>query len=312
MTQDEPPGLTASQLVSRRNVTGVLWMIAGMVVTTIMFAILKHVTEDFPATVAAFFRTFVSFLFLLPWLVRGGPQVLATKRLGGLFLRSFFGIAAFVSITYALAHLHFADVTLLSFTTPFWIILIMAMLGREQIRLRRLAATCVGFLGVLLVVRPQSGIEPAALVAIGAALFTSLAMIQLKDLTRTEPVNRIVFYFFLFGSLLLLPAALWQWQTPTLAQMLFLIGSGVAGAAGQMFLSRAYEAAEVGVVAPFDFVRLPIAAAIGFFVFAEIPDIWTVAGTVVILSSVLYITYRERVLGRERKSKTDRPPPLSE
>jgi len=305
MTDQRPPGTPVAALISARNVTGVLWMIAAMVTLTVMFAILKQVTLTLPVMVAALFRTVASFAFLLPWLMRGGPSLIKTERLGGHFLRSFFGITSFVCFTYAITHLFLADVVLLSFTMPFWTILIMALLGREQIRIRRLAATMVGFLGVLLILRPQSGIEPAAVLAVVGALLASLAMIQMKDLTSTEPPTRIVFYFFLFGSLLLLPGAMWQWRTPNQAEFLWLLGTGVAGALGQSFLARAYEAAEVGVVAPLDFIRLPVAAVIGFFAFAELPDIWTWVGTAVIFSSILYITYRERRLGRPAKPMDD-------
>jgi drug/metabolite transporter (DMT)-like permease len=287
-----------SARISARNIKGVLWMIAAMITITAMFAILKHVIATMPIMVAALFRTSISFVILLPWLMRGGRDLIATQRIGGHFLRSFFGISAFVCVTFAVAHLYLADATLLSFTSPLWTILIMALLGRERIRPRRFVATIVGFVGVLVIVRPQSGFEPAALVAIFGALLASFAMIQMKDLTRTEPPTRIVFYFFFFGSLLLLPGAIWQWRTPTLSEFGWLVGAGAVGAFGQICLARAYEAAEVGVVAPLDFIRLPVAALIGFLIFSEFPDAWTWIGTAVILAAVYDITNRERKRGR--------------
>ena len=130
-------------------------------------------------------------------------------------------------------------------------------------------------------------------VAVGSALFASAAMVSMKALTSSEPPMRILFYFFLIGTLLLLVPAIITWQTPNPVQFGWLVGAGLLGAVGQNFLARAYDAAEVGVVAPFDFVRLPLAALLGYFVFSEIIDLWSGGGTVVIIGASLYIAQRE-------------------
>ena len=147
--------------------------------------------------------------------------------------------------------------------------------------------------GVLLIVKPHGGIEPASLIALASALLTALAMITLKRLSATEPPTRIVFYFFLFGTLMLLGPAIATWQTPTLVQWGWLFAAGLFGAAGQDWLARAYDAAEVTIVAPFDFLRLPIAAVLGFALFDEMPDRWSILGMVIIVAASLYIARRE-------------------
>lgn len=283
------------------NLVGVLWMLAAVTALSAMFTILKHMTTELPVFVVAIMRTFVALLCMTPWLMRVGLSGIATTRMKTHFLRSFFGIAAFACVMYALSKLLMADVMVLAFTTPFWSIFISALVLGEVIRRYRIVATLVGFCGVILIIKPQAGLDPAMLLALFSAVLTSGAMISMKSLSATEPPDRIVFYFFLFGTLVLLPAAAYTWQTPNLAQLGWLGAAGILGTIGQVFLARAYAAAEVSVVAPFDFVRLPLAALFAFIFLAEVPDSLSGLGTLIVIAALLYITRRE-AQDRARKS----------
>jgi drug/metabolite transporter (DMT)-like permease len=275
------------------NLRGVLWMLAAVLALTAMFTILKQMTTELPIFVVAITRTFVALICMAPWLMRVGVQGLATSRMKLHFLRSLFGIAAFSSVMYALSKLLLADTMVLSFTSPFWSIIISALVLGEAIRRYRTVATIVGFVGMVLIVKPGGGVDPAMLVALLSAVLTSGAMISMKSLSTTEPPARIVFYFFLYGTLALAPFAAITWQTPSLVQLGWLTLAGILGSIGQTFLARAYAAADVTVVAPFDFVRLPLAALFGFIFLAEIPDIWSGVGTLIIIGASLYIARRE-------------------
>jgi len=268
-------------------------MLLAAVCLTAMFGILKYLANELPFCVIALMRTTVALALFLPWFLRAGISGLATKRIGLHFLRAFSGTASFVCVIYALGELLMSDTMVLSFTTPFWSIIISTLLLGEVVRRHRITATIVGFIGVVMIIKPQNEIDPAMFIAVGSALFTSAAMVSMKALTSSEPPMRILFYFFLFGTLLLLPPAIITWQTPNSVQFVWLVGAGLLGAVGQNFLARAYDAAEVGVVAPFDFVRLPLAALLGYLVFGEIIDLWSGGGTIVIIGASLYIAHRE-------------------
>jgi drug/metabolite transporter (DMT)-like permease len=283
------------------NVRGILWMLAAVTTLTTMFAIVKQMSTEVPVFVVALARTFFALCMLTPWLVKNGIPAIRTTRPGLHFVRSFFGITAFVCVVFALEHHILADVMVLAFTSPFWSILIGAIVLHEAIRGRRVAATLVGFCGVLMIVKPQGGIEPAMLLALLSAVLSSCAMISMKSLSATEPPTRIVFYFMFFGTLIMLPGAVITWETPSLVQTGWLLLAGILGAIGQDFLARAYDAGEVGIVAPFDFMRLPVAALLGYLVFNELPDPWSIAGTIVIIASALYLMRRGRVEQRERR-----------
>jgi drug/metabolite transporter (DMT)-like permease len=280
-------------------------MLAAVTTLTVMFAIVKQMSTEVPIFVVALARTFFALCMLTPWLVRNGSAGIRTQRHGLHFIRAFFGITAFVCVIFALEHLILADVMVLAFTSPFWSILIGAIVLNEVIRGRRVAATLVGFSGVLMIVKPQGGIEVAMVLALLSAVLTSCAMISMKNLSSTEPPTRIVFYFMFFGTLIMLPGAALTWETPTLTQTGWLVLAGVLGAFGQGFLARAYDAGEVSIVAPFDFMRLPVAALLGYLIFNELPDSWSIAGTIVIIASAIYLMRRGRIEQREcQASKT--------
>lgn len=281
------------------NVRGVLWVLAAVTGLTVMFAVLKHLTRDLPVLEVSMFRMAASLLFFLPWLIRHGAAGLYTRRPAAHFLRGILGATSLLCLVYAVSKLILADATVLGFTIPLWSIMLSMLFLGERIRLRRTIATISGFFGVLLVVQPQGGVAPAALVALFGAMLASGAIITMKDLTRTEPADRIVVYFLIIGTLILLGPAIYVWQWPTLAQWGWLLGLGLLGSTGQMFLTYAYAAGEITIIAPLDFLRILVAGVIGFIIFDELPDAWALAGTAVILFSCVYIVRREAMMKQQ-------------
>ena len=144
MSSSAAPGAYHPKL---NNVRGVLWMLAAVTTLTTMFAIVKQMSIEVPIFVVALARTFFALCMLTPWIVRNGRAGIRTTRPGLHFVRAFFGITAFVCVVFALEHLILADVMVLAFTSPFWSILIGAIVLHEAIRGRRVAATLVGFCG---------------------------------------------------------------------------------------------------------------------------------------------------------------------
>ena len=304
MDDERAPSLSAYR-PKLDNLRGVLWMLLAVTCLTAMFAIIKQMATELPFFVVALMRTSVALAMFVPWLMRVGRAGIATRRLKVHFLRSFFGIASFACVVYAVGRLMLSDAMVLSFTSPFWSILLSGLILGEAIRRDRTLATVAGFIGVVMIVKPHGQVDHAMLVALGSAVLTSGAIISLKSLSRTEPPTRIVFYFFLFGTLFLLPPALLTWQTPSWSQLAWLVATGVLGGVGQNFLARAYDAGEVTIIAPLDFLRMPLAALFGFLVFSEIPDIWSAAGTAVIIGALLFIARRDAV-ERRRQREEDR------
>jgi len=273
------------------DVRGGLLIILGGLSFTCVGAIIKQLGGELSVPAIALWRHVFALLCFAPLLVvRHGVGALRTHRYFGHFYRSLFGFISFYGGIYALARLSLADATALSFTAPLWSLLLAVTFLGDRVRASRWLATATGFGGVLLIARPAgSFIEPAMLVALGGALFSSLAMMKVKQLSATEPPDRITFYFLANGLLIGLLPALATWTTPDARQFVLLAVMGAISCIGQMFLTRGYALGQFSKMAPMDFCRLPLAIALGFGLFGEVPEVAGLAGMAIIVGASLFI-----------------------
>ncbi len=268
---------------------GALFMLAGGAFMTLAHSTFKYLAGELPWGVIALGRHVVGVLCFAPLILRRGPGAFRTQRPFAHFARTCFGFASYMTFVYALTRLSFGDTVALSFTAPFWAAIIAVIFLRETVVPVRLIATLVGFLGVVLIAKPGGSFHPAMLVALGSAVFMSLAMFQVRQLASSESPDRITFYFMLFGNLLALPFALADWQTPEWRHVPYLALIGVAAFFGQRCLTRGYALGTFSKMAPMDFLRLPWSVAIGLLVFAEVPDPWSVLGMLIVALALLAI-----------------------
>lgn len=284
-----------SRLPVSAVVLGILWMLAGGAAFTIMGALIKQLSQTLPITVIVFFRMLVALSFLLPWILRDRLAPVVTSRPGLHLLRSTSGILSLTCLVYSLSRLDLADAVAISFTTPLWMIVTAALLLREASGPRRKLATAIGFGGVLIIVRPGVDLEPAMLAALASAFFGSLSLACVKKLSVSDSALTITFYFSFIGTIVSVVPAVVFWVGPTPVEYLLLVATGALGAAGLMCGVRAYSLADATVISPVDFTRLPLAAVIGYVVFKELPDVWTLSGAAIIMVSVIYIGWRAEV-----------------
>ncbi len=169
--------------------------------------------------------------------------------------------------------------------------------------MRRWTAIIVGFMGALVIIRPGfQDIDPGVLFVLGAVAGQTWNSINIKRLTRTEAPDTIVVYYALFILPLALVPALFVWTTPDLTQLGWLALIGLLGILTQRAITRAFAATDTTVVMAVGFTRLPIAAAIGFILFGEVPEIWVWIGGALILASSVYIAHREAVAARKSQN----------
>ncbi len=276
------------------NVRGMLWMCFAAASAAVTAAVVKHVARDLPLFEVMFLRLIFTLVPLAPWIARVGSAAFVTTRLPLYVLRSAITTVGLACYVFALTQVALATFMAIGFTRPLWVTLIAAVVLGEVVGLRRGAATVIGFFGVLIVVRPEGVLDAGVLAAFGDAFAGAVTLVLVKRLGTTEPSGRIVLYYALLGSLFTaVPAAL-VWQTPSAAQFLWLLVSALAAAAMQYGIARACLVGEATVVAPVEYAKLPLAALIGFVVFAEIPSSWTFAGGAVIFAAILYIGWSER------------------
>lgn len=294
-----PATLAGRWMALPGNLRGAVWMILSGLGFTVMAVLIKLLGGRLDSLQIAFFRCLIGFLAILPIALAMGPGRLRTRHFPVHLTRGLFGMLAMICSYYAIQHLPLAAYTALSFSKPLFATVLAVLLLHEIVRWRRWSATALGFLGVLVMVRPGAGaFDPAALVALGDSVSIAFLVVLVKRLPPSETALTMLFHFGIVSSLASLPLAILVWRPPSWEEYGLLAAIGILGAAAQTCWIRAFRAGEASAVAPFDYTRLIFAAAAGLLLFAEAPDGWTFAGAGIIVASTLYIARRESRLAR--------------
>ncbi len=287
-------------------VRAALLMFGSAMAFGLMAIAIRYATRYVPTQEVAFFRNTFGLLALLPMLLRPGHGSLRTQQLPRYFMRSAIGLASMLCGFWAVGHLPLSQAVSLSYSTPLFVTIAAVLWLGEKVRIRRWAAVIAGFIGVLVIVRPGShGFDAGSLIAVLAALLSALVAIQIKQLTRIDGPDTVVFYTYVFWVPLSLIPALFVWVWPTGIAWVWLVLTGVMGTAGQLLWTRALKLGEVSALTPISFTQLPLVVVMGWLLFGETLDRWTVIGALIILGSNAYIAHREAVLAR--KSATQSP-----
>ena len=280
------------------NTQGAIWVLMSGVTFVAMTTLVKHLSGDYPSHVQNFYRQTGSLIVAIPFLLRSPGQVLFVPRstMPALFMRSLLATIGMILLLYSYEAMPMAEANALSFTRPLWVVLLAVLFLRETIGPSRIAAVLMGFVGVVVIMRP-GGTD----VAIGwphvAALFSALCLAGtitgVKSLTKNLSASSILVWSSIMGELLSLPFALadWRWPSPGDLIPLFLIG--LLSAANQLLFIKGMAVGEAAVLAPVDYARLVLSVVAGLLVFGEWPDAFTWIGAGVIVVSTLYITIRE-------------------
>jgi drug/metabolite transporter (DMT)-like permease len=286
------------------NVQGAIWILSSAVIFTATNALIKYMGNSLDSLQMVFFRGLFGTLFLLPIVWRaGGWEVLRTKRMNFHLARGLTGSLSLMTIFYALTHMPLADVTGISFSRSLWVIVLAVLFLSEKIRWRRSLATLVGFLGVLVMVRPGPEANPAAFAAVLNALFVAMSVVLIKRMTVTEKPLTILFWGTLIPTFVTLPPALVVWKNPTMYDLTLMAIIGAGLSVGHSCLIHGLRVGEATAVMPFDYTRLILSGIAGYIFFFEVPDPYTIAGAIMIVGSTFYIARRE---ARDARLATDR------
>lgn len=280
-------------------------MTASAVLFALMAVTLRLATAHVSAFEAGFFRSLFGLIFALPLLIKPGFALLRTRNFHLYALRSVFGTLAMLGSFWSVAHLPLATAVSISYSTPLFVTIGAVFLLGEVVRARRWSAVAIGFLGVLIIMRPGAAGGAMAqhsfdmLIALAAAAIAAGSYISIKFLARSEPPDAVVIYMSLIMTpLTLLPASFaWTWPDP--AGWLWVVLTGLLATLGQVFMTRAYQAGDVSALIPINFIQLPVVAVAAYFVFGQALDGATALGAAIIIGANLYITRREaRLAGR--------------
>jgi drug/metabolite transporter (DMT)-like permease len=281
---------------------GIILMLITTVMFTAMHAAIRHVTKELPPLQAAFFRAAFGALIFLPTIFHSGFGFLRTEKIGLHILRAFLNAASMFLFFTGLAVTALAKVTALSFTSPLFMAVLSVMFLGERMRIRRWTATLLGFVGMLVIVRPGFiELDAGSMMIVASAAIWAVTMIVIKFLLRTDTSLTVTGYASIFVSLFALPPAIYVWQNPSLDAWLWMLFIGVVGASAQFLLAESLRQADAGAIMPFDFAKLVWATLFGFYLFGELPDAYTWLGALIIFASGSYIAYRESVVARRER-----------
>jgi drug/metabolite transporter (DMT)-like permease len=220
----------------------------------------------------------------------------ATRKLGWELLRSLFMAATTAFNFLALQHLRLDQTVTVIFLGPLIVALLAGPLLGEWVGWRRFAAISVGFGGILVAVHPGMNLDPAFGFAFGAVIAFSFFVLLTRYLSAFDRPLTMLFYSILLGTFGIAPFALWAWVWPqSLLQWLLLALLGTLGGVGHYLFIHAYRLAPAPIVAPFLYLQLLTMVTFGYVVFGQLPDAWTIAGSIVIIGSGIYLIHRERV-----------------
>ena len=275
-------------------VRGPLWMILGGLSLLALALVIRDLQGKYHVLEMILMRSVISFLIILPWALRQEWGELKTQRLPLHIFRNgihYLGnIGWFLGVTWV----SLADLQALQFTTPLFTIVLAAIFLRETVGPHRWIATAIGFAGALVIIRPGFiPISAGTVAVVLSALFYASSQTATKSLSRTDSPNAILFYMSLiFIPISAIPAA-FVWVTPEWEDAIPIILLGVFGYLAHACIIRSFATADASYVIPFDFLRLPFSAAVGFIWYQEQPEIWVWIGAVIIFVATYYITWRE-------------------
>jgi drug/metabolite transporter (DMT)-like permease len=276
-----------------------LMMILSACFFGLMAVAIRYASRQQHAFEIAFFRSLFGALFALPLIARGGRNLLVTGKLGFYVARCVIGMLGMMAGFWAIVHLPLAQAIALSYSSPLFVTIGAVLFLGEIVRMRRWTAVAAGFVGVLIIVRPDaSGVAGGALIAVMAAALSGMTTVSIKFLSRSEPPDRIVLLTTLLWVPLSLPGAITVWRWPEAATWPWLVLSGFLGTGGHYFWTRALRLADASVLAPFSYIQLLVVTALAWWLFGETLDAYTATGASIIVGATLYIARREAVLSR--------------
>jgi drug/metabolite transporter (DMT)-like permease len=275
-----------------------LLMLASTLFFGLMAVTIRYASRTLPTFEIAFWRNAFGLMALLPLLLRSGAS-LRTHQLPKYLLRSTIGIGSMLCSFWAIGHLPLSQAISLSYSTPLFVTIAAVIWLGEIVRRRRWTAVLLGFVGVLVIVRPgTSGFTHGSLVALAAAVLSAVVAIQIKQLSRIDAPDTIVFYTYVFWVPLSLVPALFVWVWPAPTAWLWLVLTGLFGTGGQLLWTRALRLGDVSALTPISFMQLPVVSIAGYLLFDENIDRYTVIGAAVIFAANAYIAHREAQLAR--------------
>lgn len=284
--------------VPHRPLLGIALVVLGFQVLSVMDGVAKHLAADYPVLQIAWARFLFHVSCVLPVVLwHHGLRSLWPQHVGLHLVRGGFQLSATVLFFASLVHLSIVDAVVMVFVAPLFVTLLSPWVLGEHVGLRRVAAVLVGFAGIVLVIRPGTGVfHWASLLALGAGVSFACFLLITRKISLAAPVSVTLTFTGLIGAIALTGVMPFVWHTPTPQAWGLMILLGVLAACGHLLIIKAYESSPASLLAPFGYSEIITATLISYLVFADVPDGWGWLGIAVVIASGVYIWLREQRL----------------
>jgi drug/metabolite transporter (DMT)-like permease len=285
-----------------RPLLGVFWMFVTGLCFVAVTALVKYLGDDMPAAQSAFLRYLLGLVFLLPMLSSLRAVRFTRENLTFFGLRGVLHALGVVLWFYAMTQISLAEVTAMNYLSPIYITLGAAVFLGEKLAMRRIIAVIVAFMGALIILRPGlREISPGHIAMIGTAILFAASYLMAKRMSGQVNASVVVGMLSITVTICLAPLAAAVWTPPTATQIFWLFWVAAFATAGHFAMTLAFAAAPVTITQPVTFLQLVWAVALGALLFGEAVDAFVVLGGLVIMASVVFISWREAVLRKQAR-----------
>lgn len=281
------------------NLRGALWILIAATCAAGMIICIKGLNGEVPTIQIVFVRCIVGVALVYAFAMPKGGVRIRSPQWKLLFLRGVMSLVALTCGFYVVTVLPLTTATVLFFTAPLFVTILSVPFFGEQVGWRRGMATLAGFVGALIVLRPDMGhVEPAMLIALCSSLIFAGVLLMGKKLSKTDSVSTLIVYVIGIPGIGSAPMAIAEWVPLGWVEWGLLAGVAGFGTLRSLSDTKGYAIGEASVMAPFQYTRIIIVAVAGYLLFNEQPDLATWIGAFIIMGSSLYIAQRETKLGR--------------
>ncbi len=283
-----------------KNIKAVLLALTASFCAVLMSVFLKLAQSDVNVFTVGFLRFFFGFLIILPFILSSQFKIYSTNNFKFHLTRSIINVPMMILGFAALMYIPLEQIKAIGFLSPIIVVILSVIILKEKIFLIRILALIIGFIGVIIILRPGIiEINIGAYMVLISGLMWSTVIIITKFMSKEDSPMTILTFQYTFVSLFTLPLAFFFWNNPSYECLLYTFLSAIVGTILHLCINTSYRLADLSVIQPVWFTQLIFASAFGFIIFGEIPDGWTWAGGILVFSSVLIITYRENYLKKD-------------
>ena len=274
-------------------IRAIIFMMVGGLSMVLMQASVKLLSDALHPFVITLFRALLVFIIILPIILWNGLGTVKTSSVKLQVIRGSVGGVCMLCMFTGFSLVSLPEATSLLFTVPIFATILSVMFLSERVGIKRWGAIFLGFAGILVITRPDVSLNLGHLLLLSAAILWSISIVIAKKLTEKDTIISITFWQAMGCVPLALIASLFVWETPTLTQLLYLLGIAGLGTFGHALVYASLKLGKVSFLLPLDYIRIIWSTLLGFLLFGSLPTLYLYAGTFLIISATAFISYRE-------------------